>query len=452
MAGKEPITPKIEFMSLRRWNSFSPNLGSLAADTVGGGYLLRIWTGKDYLGIAIDPGYNFLENLFNEGLTIADVDLVAVTHAHPDHTDSITNLLTLLRESKKRASEPKNTIRFAMSAGVLERYQEFLQAEVEFIPEVVMLSWAPAPGNAASQSELAILALKTPDRQRRLSIDFSDVAAEGAPLAYLRAIPAYHDDGTTKDSIGFKISIPLSDGDGKPREKLVVGILGDSRYHPRLKKELLGCDVVVLHLGAVLDDRSFRETTKALTEDAWRRLLHLHVIKNQGCEREGKTCARDELYALLEKNHLCWTGATKLICDLLPTSGTTGRAPLVVLSEFGEELRGGLRADLARRLESHFLERLPREQFPGVIPADVGLRIDVAEKTVRCAVCERYWKWGEMDAIAVRPADEGLFFVCRDCQSLREHELGEILSRRRAQVRAPQKLLEEGKGPTQPVQ
>jgi len=436
--GERKRTPDVEFISLRRWNSFSPNLGSLAADTVGGGYLLRVWTGTYYLGIAIDPGYNFLENLFNEALTIADVDLVAVTHAHPDHTDSITNLLTLLRESKKRVSKPKNTIRFAMSAGVLERYHEFLQAEAEFVPEVVMLSWNPAPGNAASQSELAIVA--STKRQDRLSFDFSDVAAEEERLAYLKAIPAYHEDGTRRDSIGFKITIPESDRDGQYRKELVVGILGDSRYHPQLKNELLDCDVVVLHLGAMLQDISYRGTTEAFSMESWGRLCHLHGIEKQDCERERKTCAQTELYKLLEENHLYWTGATKLICDLLPIPGTTARAPLVVLSEFGEELRGGLRADLARRLEDHLWKCKERADFPGVIPADVGLRIDVAEKTVRCAVCERYWTWKEMDAIAVRPADEGLFFVCRDCQSLREHELGEILSRRRAQVREPQKL------------
>jgi len=433
-------TPNIEFISLRRWNSFSPNLGSLAADTVGGGYLLRVWNETYYLGIAIDPGYNFLENLFNEGLTIADVDLVAVTHAHPDHTDSITNLLTLVRESKKRVlSNPKNTIRFAMSAGVLERYQNFLQAEIEFIPEVVMLSWASAPGNAASQSKLAILASPIPGMKDRLSFDFRDVAAEGERLAYIEAIRAYHEDFTRKDSIGFKITIPKSDREH--RKKLVVGILGDSRYHPELHKGLWDCDVVVLHLGAMLDVSSYRGATEALSRTGWDQLCHLHGTDHRDCpKRNRERCAQKALHRLLEQNHLYWTGAVKLVCDLLRARKTKDPAPLVVLSEFGEELRGGLRADLARRLEGQFRKRRRKVPFPGVIPADVGLRIDVAEKTVRCAVCERYRRWEGMDAIAVRPADEGLFFVCRECQNLREHELGEILSRRRAQVRAPEKL------------
>jgi ribonuclease BN (tRNA processing enzyme) len=432
-------TPNIEFISLRRWNSFSPNLGSLAADTVGGGYLLRVWTGKYYLGIAIDPGYNFLENLFNEGLTIADVDLVAVTHAHPDHTDSITNLLTLVRESKKRVlSNPKNTIRFAMSAGVLERYQNFLQAEVEFIPEVVMLSWASAPGNAASQSKLAILASPIRGMEDRLSFELSADPDTLKPLAYIEAIRAHHDDYTKKDSIGFRITIPESNRGGQHQNKLAVGILGDSRYHPELHKGLRDCDVVVLHLGAMLEDSSYRGAAEASCIEDRGQLCHLHRLTPGGCKEEVKKCAQEALYKLLDKNHLYWTGATKLVCDLLQTRETKGRAPLVVLSEFGEELRGGLRADLARRLESHFSDQ--NREFPGVIPADVGLRIDVAKRTVRCAVCERYWTWKEMDAIAVRPADEGLSFVCWDCQSLRGRELGEILSRRRTQIRPPQKL------------
>jgi len=444
---ERPSTPKVEFVSLRRWNSFSPNLGSLAADTVGGGYLLRVYTGTRYLGIAIDPGYNFLENLFNEGFTIADVDLVAVTHAHPDHTDSITNFLTLLRESEKRSPKPKSTIRFAMSEGVLARYQQYLQLEVAFVPEVVMLTWPDAPGNAASRSELAIFT----SGPEEVSLDFRDLLRQGEPVAYVKAIPAYHDDGTRKDSIGFKITVPQREKNGEPARSLVVGVLGDSRYHPGLSTELKKCDLVVLHLGAVLDDDSYKDAVGALSKEQWEHLHHLHGAKHPDCTRTKEACAQEELLGLTKENNLYWLGATKLICDLLPTGSESGHTPLVVLSEFGEELRGGLRADLARRLERHFWSRMPKAGLPGVIPADVGLRIDVREKKVRCAVCDRYCNWQEMDAIAVQPADEGLFFVCRDCQSVREHELREILSRRRSQVRPPQKLSKERTAEAQSV-
>lgn len=60
-------------------------------DVKGGGCYLS-WDGK---GVVIDPGFDFIENMYSEGLAIGDVDVIAITHAHNDHYMDLVPLLTL---------------------------------------------------------------------------------------------------------------------------------------------------------------------------------------------------------------------------------------------------------------------------------------------------------------------------------------------------------------------
>lgn len=51
----------------------------------GGGFYLKY---KGY-GIAIDPGYGFIENMYRNKITIQDIDAVIITHNHIDHTNDM---------------------------------------------------------------------------------------------------------------------------------------------------------------------------------------------------------------------------------------------------------------------------------------------------------------------------------------------------------------------------
>ena len=63
-------------MVLRKWNSFTPAIPSAEDErSLGGGYF--VWhKGK---GIVIDPGYNFIENFYDAGCRICDIDTVIIT-------------------------------------------------------------------------------------------------------------------------------------------------------------------------------------------------------------------------------------------------------------------------------------------------------------------------------------------------------------------------------------
>lgn len=51
----------------------------------GGGFFLK-WNG---LGIAIDPGYNFVDCLHKNGLNINDINVIIITHNHIDHNHDL---------------------------------------------------------------------------------------------------------------------------------------------------------------------------------------------------------------------------------------------------------------------------------------------------------------------------------------------------------------------------
>ncbi|MFH1740204.1 MAG: MBL fold metallo-hydrolase [bacterium] len=402
---KEPVTPWTEFISLRRWNSFSPNLASRATTTVGGGYLIRVWNEKlgEYIGIAIDPGYNYLENLFDEGFTLSDLHVIVVTHAHPDHVENLSNILTLLRERKDRIRKTSRVF-LVLTKGVFQRFKTLIDNEIDYIDDVVVLSW----DRPKRSTVYVVRQLGTESNGRSVSLAMGD---QSNPWVSIRAVRAIHADGTEFDSMGIVVRVVEQEG----HDALQIGFTGDTRYCSELCTQggFADCDVLIPHLGSVIKSEAFRNS-----HESWRLCDHKERLKS----------ALKELQpTLTKKNHLFLPGISMLLCDLkrnseeLPLKET--KQPLILLSEFGEELRGGLRADLAKRLQAVFEMT--------VLPADVGLRVGVKEQSVRCAICLQYVSAKHIKPVAVADQDEALVFVCYDCYRSRQHELPMLLSRLR---------------------
>ena len=76
-----------KFVVLRRWQSFNPKIPRPGGWWVrGGGYFL-MWHGR---GLVIDPGYDFIQNFYDEGFSLEDIDAVIISHSHPDHDDDFS--------------------------------------------------------------------------------------------------------------------------------------------------------------------------------------------------------------------------------------------------------------------------------------------------------------------------------------------------------------------------
>jgi ribonuclease BN (tRNA processing enzyme) len=363
--------------------------------------------------IAVDPGYNFLENLFNEGFTIADIDIVVVTHAHPDHTENLTNLFTLLFERNKRmADEEKqngsnaNTVSspidhrvfLLVTEGVFERYESMLRETKTYVRDVVVLKATNWPGSEAGSADVKV-SVCSYNNQCCIELDVKPEHAfeDKGCVALIQAKRAWHDDQTGHDSIGIVVTYR-----GESRR---IGILGDSKYHEELYLDYRNCSVLIAHLGSLISKRYYEsgEENKDLEPGDGEKIIK-------------------------EEAHLYLPGLTRLICDLKNKNGNN-KFPLLVLSEFGEELRGGLRKDLTSRLAhglGHDVQKEPKEPLP-IVPADVGLRIDIEKQRIFCSVCHNYFAWEVITAKSVLPHEEALAFVCEDCRLLRDGELSKLL-------------------------
>jgi tetratricopeptide (TPR) repeat protein len=93
-------TPTIEFICVRRYSSAFPLLPRPSAfHAHGGGYFVRLHSATDEpFGIVIDPGTDFVENLYRTGYGLSDIDMIVVTHDHVDHVGALDALLSLLHE------------------------------------------------------------------------------------------------------------------------------------------------------------------------------------------------------------------------------------------------------------------------------------------------------------------------------------------------------------------
>ena len=266
---------------LRDWNSFSPILrrelrdqdGPGPDERRGGGYFL-VWKRH---GIVIDPGVDFVTQLYRKGLSIADVDTVVVTHCHLDHTRDLESLVDLnYRHNRAKGFKPhppnddfrQLQFRFCYSASM--KYSEYLKTSgCCHNPQQLVRG-----GKADSITE------------------FIDVLA----------IPAQHEDINGRDNEAIGLVFVLKDDDGKSVAR--VGITSDSRWIESLPESFSGCDVVVAHLGTIEVGEGAGDADE---------------------EADGGGFLKTDL-----KNHLGTKGCFRLLQDVKPG--------IFVIGEFGEEL------------------------------------------------------------------------------------------------------------------
>jgi hypothetical protein len=91
----------------------------------GGGCFLS-WAGK---GTVIDPGFDFIENMYSEELAIGDIDAIIITHAHNDHYTDLVSILTLIFQYNKLSNAY-----LKIQTGELQKAINFLTELLEIYP------------------------------------------------------------------------------------------------------------------------------------------------------------------------------------------------------------------------------------------------------------------------------------------------------------------------------
>ncbi|GAG92357.1 unnamed protein product [marine sediment metagenome] len=78
------------------------------------------------MGIAIDPGFDFVRNLFHMGFSLYDIDIVLISHAHLDHIRDFESIVLLLNELKVREGK-KRRIHMILTLGAYRRLEHIVE-------------------------------------------------------------------------------------------------------------------------------------------------------------------------------------------------------------------------------------------------------------------------------------------------------------------------------------
>ncbi|NPV69877.1 MAG: hypothetical protein HPY55_04395 [Firmicutes bacterium] len=367
------------FVVLKRWNSFTPAL----TFSEGGGYFLfhTNESGMIDLGIAIDPGYDFVKNFIFEGFRISDITAILVSHNHPDHIEDfgrITNLLIELERNRSKSIGKQHSKVFApvilgLSPGVLKRLEPTIDSARYVFKHTQVLE--PASTEDANANDPGAKQL-----QVRVTEGCSD---------YVEVIPtkAIHEDSSKCDSIGFKLRLVA-------RNELVgtIGLPCDTKWTPDIFNEYSDSGLVCAHVGCIAPER-----------------FPMMSYFDENCTRH---------HVLHGKQHLYFPGILWLATDLMARSGT--RAPLIVLSEFGEEMAGGLRIHLATQLEEYLNGHAKRNR---VVPGDTGLIVDPVQRLIKCSCCGQFYSWTSTFHYVTFGPTERIYYICNTCRALTDDQI-----------------------------
>ncbi|WP_027006925.1 MBL fold metallo-hydrolase [Conexibacter woesei] len=463
-AGASPADgPAIELVSMRRFSSAFALLPRPAAfRSLSGGYFVRIRSTPRAapLGIVIDPGTDFVETLYRTGFSVADVQMIIVTHDHVDHMAALEPLLSLLyerRQIKGKEADPAlrdGELPLLGNRGVLARLRETAQYK-----QLKLYEFAPqGPARNAERCDSATVeggdspAEKLPESIDALNAwlkrQLGDMEVRITPVSSEVMREGGHQDNSLQASFGFALQVGGLDGPS-------IGFTSDM---PRseadcgpLLEPLTSCDVLIAHLSSLpvselrtaagLGTRGHLKTSEA--ED---RTWLLNVFKSAETEPDhyepdlasrlsyaywlGNGAAAIDLVggARLESGskmpaHLYLRG----LIDVARAHREAGReGRLFLVGELSEEL-GSLRGKVA-----HWVTKSLRNGGSWTaLTADIGLDLIVGPRAadgsarvkLRCDTCdldndlaydERYHHPREMSEVCIKGENEGIFYNCSD--------------------------------------
>lgn len=202
---------------LRGWSSAVTLLEGSERRWRGGGYFLK-WRG---FGIVIDPGFDFLRNFHDAGYHGREINVVVVSHNHPDHNSDLKDIDDLRYELFKRMAATRDSgsqpyvLLWDEDTGGATKFG-FDKPEHQH-PPIVMGSGFPQP------FDLSQHAAKVPVRITPFKVN------HGSDVPH---------------AMGMMIELL----DEKREAVLRIGYTADTAYFEDLHHRLAGCDIMIAHI------------------------------------------------------------------------------------------------------------------------------------------------------------------------------------------------------------
>lgn len=317
---------------LKGMSSSTPSLLNSIYDTnqySGGGFYLR----HNGIGVAIDPGYHFLDNLHHYGLSVLDINAVVITHEHIDHNNDM-RLLDDLHHAVYRYEQDEN-----------KRKIHWYLDKVSY--EVAKVYQSHKTGFDLNANELHCIIPQTGETSVSNG-STEEISICGDSNFRLKCFMTKHIENKEKkqnfSEHTFGCQFRLAEGTGS---KCLV-YTSDTKYFPELVDYIDMPDILIANISGVYED--------------------------------------DFMLVKQKERHLGYYGCYHLLNDIRKRFS---RFPdLVMLSEFwnGEN---DIRYDVAAYLEKQF-KREYGEIPLRIIPAEVGMIFHVTDGSIRCSQCGKF--------------------------------------------------------------
>lgn len=333
-------------------------LPSEKGDNKGGGYFLY-HQGK---GIVIDPGFNFIENFYQEGFKIADIDAVLITHAHNDHTVDLESILTLVyKHNDAIADDVKEKMKGKREDKIRQEISNKLKEKGKKIDLFMNLgTFMKYSGllNLKDANEINSVTVLMPNTTYQLPEEYHGITIYTTKAKHHEIIDEQYAIGFILDIDGIKIGFTGDTGWDWDRKEIMVKPF--IRCNPRL---------VIAHLGSIKSTEF--DYVKATCDDDRNKCFYRH--------------------------HLGLLGITKFLDITKPE--------LTIVSEFGEELRG---------MRKEIVERIGKVLGLKCLPGDIGLHIRLSDLSIYCFVEEDFIDYNQIQVSSNQSPDGSTLYYHRN--------------------------------------